>query len=246
MFTHPYKVKMNYLVRMKKTSSRSHFQPSSRIKKKSVHVVRVKGGAFTDLGGVSDTLNRLSDPNYSGPLSEVADQRWPTYNKFVASEQRAWRLVLTVLEPLGMVHRLAMRNRRDRLNWAYSQTCMRFTHVLGRFAKGRLVVEDKTHWPHAEDSPVWLHATVELPQAIGFDNVAEYVAAWVWKVVFQEAGYEHLRRCLKCTRWYVYRGRNQMGRYCSPSCANRWWNRDRRRASAKSTKPRKGKKGAQP
>ena len=228
-------------------SLRSEPAPPARPKKKHRQSVRARESSFRDLERLCATLNRLSDPNDSAPLS-FANSSWPNYTKYVKAEREAWRLASQVLEPLGMIHRLVPMKRRERINWAYSHTCLRFTSTLGRYAQGDLKVERVTKWPRENDSPVRLRATVERPSGVGHDNWNQYVAVWVWKVVFEARGYRHLRTCLTCDQWFVDRGRNQAAKFCGRSCTDRYWNRGRRRASAQlGTSSRKGKrKGARP
>ena len=192
--------------------------------------VRGKDAQFGNLEWLCAVLNRISDPSFSGPLSEQSAPTHPHHAEFVTSERDAWRLAIEVLEPLGLVHRYAVK-RPQNFNAAYSGVSMRFAALLGRYANGRLVVIQETKYPQNDiDSPVWLRATVELPQAWGADNMKQFVAVLLWKRIFQEEGYKKLRRCLHCSQWFLDHGRNQIAKFCkNSSCTNVWWNRGKRR-----------------
>ena len=228
---------------MKKRLTASESKAPEEPKKKMPQAVQAKKVPFGDLEWLCAVLNRLPDPLYAGPLSEGADPAHPYHDEFVINERAAWKLVTEVLEPLGLIHRYALK-RPQNFNAAYSDLTVRFAMSLGRHASGRLVVTRETKWPHDVDSPTWLRATVELPQAWGADNVKQFVAVLLWKTLFQEEGYKKLRRCLHCSRWFLDRGRNQIGKFCkNPSCTNVWWSRGRRRQAkqGKQLFQRKGK-----
>jgi len=198
--------------------------------KKMPEAVRSKTAQFGNLEWLCAVLNRLGDPSYAGPLSELSDSTHPYHAEFLTSERAAWNLAIEVLEPLGKIHLYAMK-RPQNFNAAYSDVGVRFKVLLGKHALGQLVVNTETKWPHNDvDSPVWLRATVELPQAWGHGNINQFVAVLLWKNIFQEEGYKKLRRCLRCSQWFLDHGRNQIAKFCkNSSCANVYWNRGKRR-----------------
>lgn len=202
----------------------------ANVRKKRTKIVRSQDIHFGGLEWLCAVLNRLHDPRHSGPLSELVDPTHPHYANLVTRERAAWELAFEVLEPLGKIHRYALK-RPQNFNAAYSDLNTRFSVLLGKHAEGRLVVTKETKWPeHDPDSAVWLRATVELPQAWGADNATQFVAVLLWKTIFHEEGYRKLRRCLNCSQWFLDHGRNQIAKFCkNPSCTNVWWNRGKRR-----------------
>lgn len=228
---------------MKKSPTASEPKASARSKEKVLQSVRVKKAQFGDLEWFCGVLNRVEDPSYSGPLSEALDSPPLDHAKWLTSEQAAWKLAAEVLEPLGMIHRYALK-RPQNFNAAYSSVSVRFSVLMGKYANGRLAVTRETKWPHHDvDSPTWLRATVELPKAWGAYNMKQFVAVLLWKNIFQEEGYKKLRRCLHCSQWFLDQGRNQIAKFCkNPSCTNVWWSRGKRRR-AKQNKQLSQKKG---
>lgn len=57
-------------------------------------------------------------------------------------------------------------------------------------------------------------------------------AAWyLWRYFFDRDGWQRLKQCPTCRRWFVDETRNRKKQRCSDSCTARWWNRRRRRAA---------------
>lgn len=51
----------------------------------------------------------------------------------------------------------------------------------------------------------------------------------LWHCYFQPDGYWRLKTCRKCSRWFVDKGKYRTSYFCSRSCADTWWTRERRR-----------------
>jgi hypothetical protein len=81
------------------------------------------------------------------------------------------------------------------------------------------------------------------------DNLKEdehYMAVKIWDVIFLQEGFKRLKRCMKCEKWFIDRGKNRIARFCSASCTNRYWNKQRRLDSPNYGKRKKRKKGRLP
>lgn len=56
------------------------------------------------------------------------------------------------------------------------------------------------------------------------------LALWyLWRFFFHDRGWERLKRCPKCLRWFVDDTRNKQKLRCSPHCTWQWWSRDKRK-----------------
>jgi hypothetical protein len=79
------------------------------------------------------------------------------------------------------------------------------------------------------------HTAVASRDAIG-------TALWhLWLFYFQDYGWERLKRCAVCPRWFVDMSKNRKTARCSSACTWKWWSRDRRKNAGhrmKGTKPR--------
>jgi len=53
--------------------------------------------------------------------------------------------------------------------------------------------------------------------------------AHVWLYLFQERGWERLKKCRVCGRWFADRTLNRNRTDCSRGCSNRFWSRPQRR-----------------
>jgi hypothetical protein len=49
------------------------------------------------------------------------------------------------------------------------------------------------------------------------------------RAFFRGDGWERLKRCPQCNRWFIDTSRNKRKERCSKSCTDRWWSRDRRK-----------------
>lgn len=57
-----------------------------------------------------------------------------------------------------------------------------------------------------------------------------HLALWyLWRFFFRDRGWERLKRCPKCLRWFVDNTRNKKKLRCSSHCTWQWWSRDRRK-----------------
>jgi hypothetical protein len=55
-------------------------------------------------------------------------------------------------------------------------------------------------------------------------------ALWyLWRYYFQDNGWERLKRCPQCKRWFVDESKNKRKGRCSPHCTWNWWSRARRK-----------------
>ena len=83
------------------------------------------------------------------------------------------------------------------------------------------------------------HATAQW----GNDALGEPL--WMlWRYGFDRGGWERLKRCERCRRWFVDTMKNKMGRWCSRSCYDKIWNRpgrrEFRRQRLRARRPRRG------
>ena len=79
--------------------------------------------------------------------------------------------------------------------------------------------------------------------AWGDDPLGE--GLWLlWRYGFDQGGWERLKRCDRCRRWYVDTMKNKRGRWCTRSCYDKDWNRParrlRRRQRLRARRPRRG------
>lgn len=65
----------------------------------------------------------------------------------------------------------------------------------------------------------------------------------LWDTIFIQEGFKRLKRCHKCEKWFVDKGKNRIAKFCSESCTNRWWNKERRLDSPNFGKRNKRRKG---
>jgi hypothetical protein len=67
------------------------------------------------------------------------------------------------------------------------------------------------------------------------DSIGEML--WhLWQFYFQDGGWERLKRCQRCSAWFVDRAKNKSGKWCSGKCKDSFWNRPRRKNAKKSKK----------
>ena len=72
------------------------------------------------------------------------------------------------------------------------------------------------------------------------DTLTATMLALLWEYYFQNKGYDRLKRCPKCKKWFVDETRNKSQIYCSHHCGNLYWNRaQRREAGHKGQVPQK-------
>lgn len=68
-------------------------------------------------------------------------------------------------------------------------------------------------------------------------------ALWfLWQFYFQKKGWERLKRCPQCRRWFVDKTKNKKKDRCSQHCTNQWWSRDRRKKESHGTGRRGSRK----
>lgn len=55
-------------------------------------------------------------------------------------------------------------------------------------------------------------------------------ALWfLWRFYFQNKGWDRLKRCPQCRKWFVDQTKNKKKDRCSKHCTWQWWSRDRRK-----------------
>lgn len=111
----------------------------------------------------------------------------------------------------------------------FNSSCVLFEVHYGRHALGRLRIR-------GGDT---LECSVEGPQAYGSSNYKQYVAFKLWDVIFRRKGYERVRECLQCEKWFVDMSDNKKTLYCPGSCRNAYWTRSRRREAGHKSQPKK-------
>ena len=62
-------------------------------------------------------------------------------------------------------------------------------------------------------------------------NEMEEALWYLWRFFFHDGGWERLKRCPQCMRWFVDDTRNKQKQRCSSQCTWQWWSRDRRKES---------------
>jgi len=68
-------------------------------------------------------------------------------------------------------------------------------------------------------------------------------ALWfLWRFFFHERGWQRLKRCPQCMKWFVDDTKNKKKERCSPHCTWQWWSRDRRKKSKHLISGRKKRK----
>lgn len=83
--------------------------------------------------------------------------------------------------------------------------------------------------------PMWLNAPEPDASLPGRDK-GRLIGRWVLgfpplRLLFGDLK-TYLKECRQCGQWFVDLTRNRTKKQCSETCANRWWNRERRRTGA--------------
>lgn len=198
-------------------------------RKKRLDPVRLADMSQHWLKLLVDTFNRMKNPN-SGFEEPSQDLDW--------HEQRAYWLmaeeVVAVLCPHDPTRRQRVLTHEQFLHAVYL-----FNAYFKKFAFARLRVE-------ARQRPLRFHCRLNPEDETGVITFPRTIAFYLWESVFLQKGYERLKRCHKCEKWFIDRGKNKIARFCSPKCTNQWWKRPRRYASrkfGKMVKMRKRHKG---
>lgn len=61
------------------------------------------------------------------------------------------------------------------------------------------------------------------------DTLTANMLILLWECYFQGNGYERLKRCPVCKKWFVDETKNKSQIYCTNHCGNLWWDRPRRK-----------------
>lgn len=88
----------------------------------------------------------------------------------------------------------------------------------------------------AKENPISLHVKpVRSPKNMiefktdGPTTMGQFAVYSLWLYFFREGGWERLKRCPQCGRWFVDSSRNKNKKRCSPECTWDWWNWSRRK-----------------
>lgn len=172
----------------------------------SFQYVRQQSRLITGLEAMCRKLNLLNDADvdfYEGLPS-------------LQNEKTHWRWAEEVVKSLAC--RAA----------SHSEQVLRAIEVyekhFGPYSFGKLIIRVSPKRPF---KPV---CSVEIPPTINDASHRQYLAYQLWDLIFAQKGYERLKRCLWCEKWFVDRGTNKQGKACSASCRDRHWNRPTRRA----------------
>ena len=182
------------------------------------------------LNGFCELLNRMCR---SAPLDKVEMVEgllsWP-------GEKEDCLLAEKVLEALRQ-RPFTQRVRSIGHGYAvFGRAIDLFKEYFGDHALGHLRITI------SPSNPFQPHCTVEAPQAIGAANNKQWLAHELWDLVFREKGYERIKRCRRCNKWFAAPGRNKIAIHCSDSCRNLWWNRPRRKKAGDKPTPKRAKK----
>jgi len=71
--------------------------------------------------------------------------------------------------------------------------------------------------------------SVEILAGHNRASLMQSVLWFLWRFYFQNEGWDRLKRCPQCRKWFVDRTKNRKKDRCSEHCTWQWWSRDRRK-----------------
>jgi len=171
----------------------------------------------------------LNNLKANAPLQE---EEWCRTAEEKAVVRENWQLASGIITSLCGEH--VPRKSKDHRLSALKIAPHQFREYFGWQVESRLIVE--LDYDRAE-----FVCSVEPPQVVGKDNYREWLAHVLWSVVFDRKGYERLRSCRQCQKWFVATAPNMRGEFCSLNCRNGYWTRDRRKKAGHDLGNKKGK-----
>ena len=95
--------------------------------------------------------------------------------------------------------------------------------------------------PMVRQSERWGRIQIDFRQVAG--NPYGDVALILWQFYFSDRGWQRLKRCDNCGKWFADGGKNKMGRFCEECrVGTKWWTWKRRREAGHGTGKRKAKR----
>ena len=181
-------------------------------------------------------------PRYSGlwliahRLNELLDAKGSTVPAY---EEEAWSQAERVVQTLAP--RSEERKGRTILTSGLSQPSLsRAVAEFKRLAEREPVFLDVFPRPPARSKrnrlppgtysidPLFGEKRLEIGVRVRSKGPFANAAWFLWQFYFRERGWQRLKRCSQCKRWFVDETRNHKKERCSDRCTWRWWNWARR------------------
>ena len=142
-------------------------------------------------------------------LNGASDPSVAVKTKYEQMEKEGWKLAEQVLNPICSrpLEKCANRDFRESLDLFYCH--------FWNYRNVKLEIDVQSRVPQCD----------VFPQA---GSPRHFIAWNLWRI-FKMKGYDRLRKCFQCNKWFVDRSDNKKARCCSNKCHDRHWNRERRR-----------------
>lgn len=109
------------------------------------------------------------------------------------------------------------------------------TRKLGLIRWWRAAKMDFNGW--AEENPVPLSIEldrspenkIEFKTGVSHPDDAQFAIYLLWLYFFKDRGWERLKRCPQCGKWFVDTSSNKNKSRCSMECTWKWWDRPKRK-----------------
>jgi hypothetical protein len=86
---------------------------------------------------------------------------------------------------------------------------------------------------HPVPLKLWLRRSkkgrLEIVPSLEPSSHEQLSLCFLWEDFFSNRGWERLKRCPRCGKWFPDKTKNRSKKRCSAKCTARWWNRSRRR-----------------
>lgn len=178
--------------------------------------------AWNQMQGLTFIADRLNDVLYGVPPE--LKQIWKN------SQLAAWEAYLAPWKVMELItETMTDQARRERTLWTgkpwdlnkrtpLPEVAVEVFNELAEKNPISLKLDVKKTEKTIEPSPGH-YPTTEMQEALWF----------LWNFFFSERGWERLKRCPKCMKWFVDDTRNKRKIRCSRHCTWQWWSRDRRK-----------------
>jgi len=187
------------------------------------NLVGVKRGNLLDLkkpwAGVAVIADHLNNPHLMGnspiwqEVKEIVENIVDPMP--VGGEKESGKTVLT-------------RRRKIRPIPLWGLAISRF-NTLAKDNPIPLMVSGKIS-PRAKDNLILQSGSIKIRAGHAPNPTLEQMATYyLWEYFFRNNGWERLKQCPRCGKWFVDDSRNKKKERCSLHCTNRWWSWGRRK-----------------
>jgi hypothetical protein len=123
---------------------------------------------------------------------------------------------------------LLSRRRKIRPIPLWGEAISRF-NTLAKDNPIPLMVSGKIS-PKAKDNLILQSGSIKIRAGHAPNPTLEQMATYhLWEYFFRNNGWERLKQCPQCGKWFVDDSRNKKKERCSVQCTDRWWSWGRRR-----------------